>query len=153
MKILQPPGWSRPKGYANGIAARGTVVFVAGQVGWDESQTFRSDDLVEQLERALGNTLTILGEAGAGPEHVARMTWYVVSCEEYLDRVREIGAAWHRRMGSHYPAMSVVQVAALLESRARVEIETTAIVPDIHGRNRRDCEGARMTKHQESESP
>lgn len=129
MRTLQPPGWARPKGYANGIAAEGTLVFVAGQIGWDANQQFRSDDLAEQTEQALRNTLAVLAEAGAGPEHVARMTWYVTSRDEYLARVREIGAAWRTLMGRHYPVMAVVQVVALIEPRARIEIETTAVVP------------------------
>lgn len=129
MKILQPPGWALPKGYANGIAAEGTLVFVAGQIGWDAKQQFRSDDLAAQMEQALRNTLAVLAEAGAGPEHVTRMTWYVTSRDEYLASTREIGAAWRSLMGRRFPAMAVVQVAALMEARAKIEIETTAVVP------------------------
>lgn len=130
MKLLQPPGWPRPKGYANGIAARGTLVFVSGQIGWDETESFPSDELTEQLDRTLANTLAVLREAGAGPEHVVRMTWYIVDREDYLAKVREIGTVWRRHMGRSYPAMAVVQVVCLMESRAKIEIETTAVIPD-----------------------
>lgn len=127
-QILQPPGWRRPRGYANGVAASGRLVFVAGQVGWVDG-VFASDDLVEQIRQALRNTVAILGEAGAGPAHVARMTWYILVKREYLRRQGEIGAAYREIMGSHFPAMAMVQVAALIEDRALVEIETTAVVP------------------------
>jgi enamine deaminase RidA (YjgF/YER057c/UK114 family) len=129
MRILQPPGWPRPRGYANGVAAEGRLVFVAGQIGWDESGAVVSDDLVIQLKRTLANTLAVLREAGAGPEHVARMTWYVTDKREYLARAREIGAAYRALMGRHYPAMAVVEVKGLIEERATIEIETTAVVP------------------------
>jgi enamine deaminase RidA (YjgF/YER057c/UK114 family) len=129
MRILQPPGWPRPRGYANGVAAEGRLVFVAGQIGWDATQTIVSDDLVDQLRQTLANTLAVLREAGAGPEHVARMTWYVTDKREYLARARELGATYRALMGRHYPAMAVVEVKALLEDRAKVEIETTAVVP------------------------
>jgi enamine deaminase RidA (YjgF/YER057c/UK114 family) len=129
MQILQPPGWPRPRGYSNGIAAEGRLVFVAGQIGWDASQTIVSDDLVEQLRQTLENTLAVLREAGAGPEHVARMTWYVTDKHAYLARAREIGEVYRGLMGRHYPAMAVVEVKALIEDRAKVEIETTAVVP------------------------
>ena len=129
MRTLQPPGWPRPRGYANGIAARGTMVFVAGQIGWDERQVIVSDDLAAQLGQALDNTLAVLREAGAGPEHVVRMTWYLTDKRDYLARTRELGAIYRARMGRHYPAMAVVEVSALLEDRAKVEIETTAVVP------------------------
>ncbi len=130
MRTLQPPGWPRPRGYANGIAARGTMVFVAGQIGWDERQAIVSDDLALQLGQALDNTLAVLREAGAGPEHVVRMTWYLTDKRDYLARARELGEVWRTRMGRHYPAMAVVEVSALIEERARIEIETTAIIPD-----------------------
>jgi enamine deaminase RidA (YjgF/YER057c/UK114 family) len=130
MKILQPPGWPRPKGYANGVAARGTLVFVAGQIGWTPEGRFESDALAPQIEQALRNTLAVLETAGARPEHVVRMTWYLLDRDEYLARAPEIGAVWRRLMGSHYPAMAVVQVTALIEPRARIEIETTAVIPD-----------------------
>ena len=117
-------------GYANGVAARGTLVFVAGQIGWDAQQTLVSDDLAEQTEQALRNIEAVLGEAGATPAHVARMTWYVVDKRAYLGSTREIGAAYRAVFGRHYPAMSLVEVADLLEDGALVEIEATAVVPD-----------------------
>ena len=129
-RTLQPPGWPRPKGYANGIEARGRLVFVAGTIGWDETQRFPRSDLPGQVDQALRNTLAILAEAGAGPEHVVRQTWYVTSRAEYLAGSAEIGAAWRALMGRNFPAMSVVEVSALIESAAKVEIETTAVVPD-----------------------
>jgi enamine deaminase RidA (YjgF/YER057c/UK114 family) len=130
MDALQPPGWAPAKGYANGIAARGTLVFVAGQVGWNGRQEFDSDDFVAQARQALVNVVAVLREAGAGPEHVVRMTWYVVDKREYLASLRGLGTAYREIMGTHYPAMSAVQVVALIEERARVEIEATAVVPD-----------------------
>jgi enamine deaminase RidA (YjgF/YER057c/UK114 family) len=129
MKILQPAGWPRPSGYAPGTAARGTIVFVSGQVGWDERGTFPAG-LAAQVARALRNVLGVLAEAGGKPEHVARLTWYVTSKAEYLAAQKEIGAAYRAVMGAHYPAMSVVEVSALVEDAARVEIEATAVVPD-----------------------
>ena len=129
MRILQPPGWPRPRGYANGIVAEGRLVFVAGQIGWDAAQKVVSDDLAQQVRQTLENTLAVLREAGARPEHVARMTWYVTDRREYLERAREIGEAYRALMGRHFPAMAVVEVSALLEERAKVEIETTAVVP------------------------
>jgi enamine deaminase RidA (YjgF/YER057c/UK114 family) len=129
MRILQPPGWPRPRGYANGVTAEGRLVFVAGQIGWDATRTMVSDDLVDQFRRTLENTLAVLREADAGPEHVARMTWYVTDRREYLARARELGEAYRSLMGHHYPAMAVVEVKALIEDRAKVEIETTAVVP------------------------
>ena len=128
MRILHPEGWPRPRGYSNGIAAEGRLVFVAGQVGWDESQVFRSDDLVEQVRQALKNTLAVLAEAGAGPERVVRMTWYIIDKRDYLDRSQAIGAVYRALMGRHYPAMAMVEVSALMEDRAKVEIETTAVL-------------------------
>jgi enamine deaminase RidA (YjgF/YER057c/UK114 family) len=129
MRTLQPPGWPRPRGYANGVTAEGRLVFVAGQIGWDATGTIVSDDLVDQLRQTLENTLAVLREAGAGPEHVARMTWYVTDKRDYLARVRELGAAYRALMGKHYPAMAVVEVSGLIEDRAKLEIETTAVVP------------------------
>jgi enamine deaminase RidA (YjgF/YER057c/UK114 family) len=129
MRTLQPPGWPRPRGYANGIAASGTMVFVAGQIGWDDHRAIVSDDLALQLAQALDNTLAVLREAGAGPEHVVRMTWYLTDKRDYLARARELGDIYRARMGRHYPAMAVVEVSALIEDRAKVEIETTAVVP------------------------
>jgi len=130
MKALLPPGWPRPKGYSNGIAAGGRMIFTAGVVGWDEQERFVAEDLAGQLRQVLLNTLAILKEAGAGPEHVVRMTWYVTSRDEYMRDIAQIGATYRELMGKHFPAMAVVQVAALVEPAARVEIETTAVVPD-----------------------
>ena len=129
MQRLQPPGWPQPRGYANGIVADGRLVFVAGQVGWDDSQTFRAFDLPGQVRQALANVLAVLAEAGAGPQHVARMTWYVTDRDEYLAGLGEIGAAYREAMGRNFPAMAVVQVGALVEARAKVEIEATAVLP------------------------
>lgn len=130
MRIVQPEGWPRPKGYANGVLAEGRCLFVSGQVGWDEREKFASDDLVAQVRQALANLLAVLDAGGAKPQHVARMTWFITDKHEYLRRAREIGAVYREFMGAHYPAMSMVQVAALMEDRARVEIEATAVIPD-----------------------
>jgi enamine deaminase RidA (YjgF/YER057c/UK114 family) len=130
VRALQPPGWSPPRGYSNGIEASGRLVFVAGQIGWDETGAFPSGDLAGQVRRALENVLAVLAEAGAGPEHVARLTWYVTDREDYLESQKEIGAAYREVMGRHFPAMAVVAVAALVEAEAKVEIEATAVVPD-----------------------
>jgi enamine deaminase RidA (YjgF/YER057c/UK114 family) len=129
LKILQPPGWPRPKGYSNGIAARGRFVFTAGMVGWDQKGRFEPG-FVAQVRQTLLNTVAVLREAGAAPEHVARMTWYVVDRQQYLDSLPEIGAVYREIMGRVFPAMAVVQVIALVEQEALVEIETTAVVPD-----------------------
>ena len=130
MKILQPPNWPRPKGYSNGISAHGRMIFTAGVVGWDEREMFPEHSLHGQFAQALRNTLAILAEDGAGPEHVVRMTCYVLDRSEYLNSRDEIGAAWREIMGSNYPAMALVEVKGLLEGAAKVEIETTAVVPD-----------------------
>jgi enamine deaminase RidA (YjgF/YER057c/UK114 family) len=130
VRALLPPGWPRPKGYSNGVEAKGRLVFTAGVIGWDETETIVSDSLAGQFEQVLRNTLAILAEAGAGPEHVVRMTWYVTDRDEYVAHLAEIGAAWRALMGRYYPAMAVVAVAALVEPRARIEIETTAVVPE-----------------------
>ena len=130
MRTLQPPGWAAPKGYTNGIAARGTLVFVGGQVGWDAQQRFASDDFVAQARQALDNVVAVLREADARPEHIVRMTWYVVDRHEYRASLRALGDAYRDVVGRHYPAMTAVEVSALMESRARVEIEATAVVPD-----------------------
>ena len=130
MKKLQPPGWAPPKGYANGIAARGTTVFVGGQVGWNGQQQFESDDFVMQSGQALRNVMAILAEAGAGAEHIVRMTWYVTDKREYVASLSALGAAYREVIGRQFPAMTAVQVAALIEDRAKVEIEVTAVVPD-----------------------
>ena len=129
MRILQPEGWPRPSGYANGILAEGRLVFVAGQIGWDEQRAFPSDDLADQVRQALMNTVAVLAEAQAGPQHVVRMTWFVTDKHDYLAHLAEVGAAYREVMGRHYPAMTLVEVAALLEDQAKVEIETTAVVP------------------------
>ncbi|BDT59785.1 enamine deaminase RidA [Massilia varians] len=130
MDILQPPGWVRPKGYSNGIAVRGRQVYVSGMVGWDAECRFQTDDFVEQTRQALENVVAVLREAGAGPEHIVRMTWYLLDRQEYLQAGAALGAAYRDVIGRHYPTMSAVQVAALMEERARIEIEVTAVVPD-----------------------
>jgi enamine deaminase RidA (YjgF/YER057c/UK114 family) len=129
MRTLLPPGWPRPKGYANGIEAEGRLVFVAGQVGWTPEGKFEATTMPGQFAQTLDNTLTVLREAGAGPEHVARMTWYITDKRAYLASLAEIGAIWREKMGRHYPAMAVVEVKALIEDAALIEIETTAVVP------------------------
>ena len=130
VRILQPADWAPPKGYANGVAARGTTIFVGGQIGWNARQEFETDDFVAQAKAALANAVAVLREAGAGPEHVTRMTWYVVDRDEYLGSAKALGAAYREVMGRHYPAMTAVAVTALMEARAKVEIEVTAVVPD-----------------------
>ena len=130
MTLLQPPEWLAPKGYANGIAARGTMVFVGGQIGWNGQQQFESDDFIVQTRQALLNILAVLREANAGPEHLVRMTWYIVDRDEYVARLKELGAAYREIIGRNFPTMSCVEVSRLVESRARVEIEVTAVVPD-----------------------
>ena len=129
-KLLQPPGWLPPKGYANGVAARGTMVFVGGQIGWNAQQQFESDDFIQQCGLALRNIAEVLREAGAGPEHMVRMTWYVTDRDEYSRRLGELGPVYRDAMGRNFPAMTCVQVAALVEHRAKVEIEVTAVIPD-----------------------
>jgi len=129
IEILQPPGWPRPKGYSNGVAASGRQVYVSGMVGWDAQGEFQTDDFVAQSRQALENIVAVLREAGAGPEHIVRMTWYVLDRREYLGAGAALGAAYRDVIGRHYPAMSAVQVAGLMEERARVEIEVTAVVP------------------------
>ena len=128
-KIVQPEGWPRPKGYANGVIAQGRMLFVAGQVGWKEQEQFDSDDFVAQTEQALKNIVAVLTAGGAKPEHIARMTWYVTSKEDYLGRLAEIGAVYRKVIGAVYPAMSLVQVAGLVEHGAKLEIEATAVIP------------------------
>lgn len=129
MHILQPQDWPKPKGYANGIAASGRMVFVAGMVGWNAQGVFESDDLPAQVRQALENVLAVLKEAGAGPQHMVRMIWYLRDRQEYLAAQREIGQVYRDVMGRHFPAMTVVEVSGLLEARARVEIEVTAVIP------------------------
>lgn len=127
---IQPPDWAEPKGYANGILARGTLLFVGGQIGWNADQQFESDDFVAQTRQALQNIAAVLQAAGAGPEHMVRMTWYVVDRLEYAASLKEVGGVYREVMGKHFPAMTCVQVAGLVEARARVEIEVTAVLPD-----------------------
>jgi len=127
--ILLPDGWPRPKGYSNGIAVdAGRLVFVAGLVGWDENGVFQSDDLADQFREVLLSTRAIMAEGGAGPEHMVRMTWYITDKQDYLSRLRDIGEIYRDVMGKNYPAMACVQVAALIEDRAKIEIETTCVV-------------------------
>ncbi len=128
-QLLQPAHWARPKGYANGVAASGTTVFVAGMIGWDAQGHFHSDDLVEQVRQALQNVVEVLAEAGAQPAHITRMTWYLVDKHAYAARAREIGAVFRELIGDFGIAMTAVQVAALIEDRAQVEIEVTAVLP------------------------
>lgn len=130
MDILQPPGWVRPRGYSNGIAARGTSVCVSGMIGWDAQGVFHTDDFAGQTRQALQNIVDVLAEAGAKPEHIVRMTWYVLDKKEYVGAYKEIGIAYRELIGKHFPTMTAVQVAGLIEDRARLEIEVTAIVPD-----------------------
>jgi enamine deaminase RidA (YjgF/YER057c/UK114 family) len=135
IKTLQPAEWARPKGYANGMAARGQMIFISGQVGWDADGQFSSDNLTEQVAQALRNIVRVLKEAHAEPRHLVRLTWYVLSRDAYLREVREIGAVYREVLGKNFPAMSVVEVRALVEQRALVEIEATAVIPDdeVHG--------------------
>jgi enamine deaminase RidA (YjgF/YER057c/UK114 family) len=130
MKILQPPGWPRPNGYANGVAVLGQMVFVAGMIGWDAEGRFHTDDLAGQVRQALANIVAVLAEAGARPEHIVRMTWYVTDKREYLAQQREIGQAYKELIGSYNAAMTAIEVSALIEDRAKVEIEVTAVIPD-----------------------
>jgi enamine deaminase RidA (YjgF/YER057c/UK114 family) len=129
-KILQPPQWPRPSGYSNGIAASGRQIHIAGQIGWDAQGRFGSARMSDQVRQALANLCTVLAQAQAGPEHIVRLTWYVTSRDEYLAQLADIGAAYRAVMGKHFPAMSVVQVVALMELQAKVEIEATAVVPE-----------------------
>jgi enamine deaminase RidA (YjgF/YER057c/UK114 family) len=129
-RILQPDGWARPKGYSHGMAARGLPIFVSGQIGWDVDGRFRSTRLSDQVHQALLNIVAILAHAGAAPEHIVRLTWYVTSRDEYHEQLADIGVAYRSAMGKHFPPMSVVQVVALMEKEARVEIEATAVLPN-----------------------
>jgi enamine deaminase RidA (YjgF/YER057c/UK114 family) len=130
MKVLQPPGWPRPKGYANGISARGRTIFTAGVIGWDEQQHFQSPDLVEQFAQALRNVLAVLAEDGAGPEHIVRLTVYVTDMATYRASLGDMGAMWKGIIGRNYPAMALVEVKSLVEPAALVEIEATAVVEE-----------------------
>lgn len=127
---IQPPDWAEPKGYANGILARGALLFVGGQIGWNARQEFESDDFVAQTRQTLQNIADVLKAGGAGPEHMVRMTWYVVDRDEYVASLRALGGVYREIMGKNFPAMTCVQVAGLVEARARVEIEVTAVLPD-----------------------
>jgi enamine deaminase RidA (YjgF/YER057c/UK114 family) len=129
-QLLHPRAWKQPKGFANGIAAEGRLVFLAGQVGWNAEQIFESDDFVAQVRQALANIAALIGEAGGKPEHITRLTWFVLSKHEYLSRLHELGDAYRSVMGRHFPTMTLVQVGALVEDRAKVEIEATAVLPD-----------------------
>lgn len=129
MIVLQPDGWSQPKGYSNGVMAEGRMVFVGGQIGWNGQQEFETDDFAGQVEQTLRNIVDVLAVAGGGPEHITRMTWYVVDKAEYLACQRELGAIYRKVIGNHFPAMALVQVVALVEDRAKVEIEATAVLP------------------------
>jgi len=130
MQVLLPPGWPRPRGYANGVAARGRMIFVAGMVGWDAQSRFATDELAGQARQALANVVAVLAEGGAKPEHIVRMTWYVTDKREYLAAAAEIGRAYRELIGSYSVAMTAVEVTALMEDRAKVEIEATAVLPD-----------------------
>jgi len=130
MQVLLPPGWPRPRGYANGVAARGRMIFVAGMVGWDAQSRFATDELAGQARQALANVVDVLAEGGAMPEHIVRMTWYVTDRREYLAAAAEIGRAYRELIGSYSVAMTAVEVTALMEDRAKVEIEVTAVLPD-----------------------
>lgn len=130
MTLLQPPGWAPAKGYANGIAVRGTQIYVGGQIGWNGQQQFETDDFIAQTEQTLRNIAAVLKEAGAGPEHMVRMTWYILDRVEYNARLKELGQVYREVMGRNFPAMTCVQVAALVEALAKVEIEVTAVLPD-----------------------
>jgi enamine deaminase RidA (YjgF/YER057c/UK114 family) len=129
MQILHPPGWAPAKGYSNGVVATGRLVFLGGQIGWDGQQRFVSDDFIVQTEQALENIVAVLAEAGGGPEHIVRLTWYVVDREAYLARQKELGAVYRAVIGRHFPAMTMVQVTALAEAEAKIEIEATAVIP------------------------
>jgi enamine deaminase RidA (YjgF/YER057c/UK114 family) len=129
MRALQPQHWAKAKGFSNGILAEGRLVFIAGQVGWDAQQRFESDDFVAQVEQALRNIVEVLAEAEGQPAHLVRLTWYVLDKNDYLGRLKEVGQAYRRVLGRHFPAMTLVQVGGLVEARAKVEIEATAVLP------------------------
>ena len=128
--LLQPEGWVTPKGYANGVAARGTMVFTGGQIGWNAQQQFESDDFIAPTKQTLLNVRAVLEAGGAGPEHLVRLTWYVTDRNEYNSRLKELGAVYREVLGKNFPAMACVQVAGLMEERAKIEIEATAVIPD-----------------------
>ena len=128
--VVQPPGWARPRGYSNGMLARGRQVFISGQIGWDGQGHFASDGFADQVRQALANIVAVLTTAGGRPEHLVRLTWYITSREAYLAELPAVGTAYREIIGRHFPTMSVVQVVALMEARARVEIEATAVIPE-----------------------
>jgi enamine deaminase RidA (YjgF/YER057c/UK114 family) len=131
MQVLQPPGWARPKGFSNGIAVRGgTTVYIAGQIGWTADERFEQKTFAGQFRQAIANIVAVLAQAGGRPEHLVRLTWYVLDKQEYLASLREVGAAYREIIGRHYPTMAVVQVTGLVEAEARLEIEATAVIPD-----------------------
>lgn len=129
IQVLQPPGWPRPSGYAHGMLAQGRQIFVAGQVGWNEHKQFQGDSMADQVRQALRNIVSVLASADARPQHIVRLTWFVTSRDEYLATLAQIGEAYREVMGKHFPVMSVVQVSALMEAQAKVEIEATAVIP------------------------
>jgi len=129
-KIIQPDGWAAPKGYANGISAKGRQIFIAGQIGWNAEARFETDDFVAQVEQALSNVVAVLTAAGGKPEHIVRLNWYITDKGDYTENQRGIGEAYRRVIGRHFPAMTLLVVAGLLEPRAKVEIEATAVLPD-----------------------
>lgn len=129
LEIIQPDGWAQPKGYSNGIVATGRMLFVGGQIGWNAQCEFETDDLVEQVRQTLENVLAVVRKAGGGPEHITTMTWYLTDKQDYVTRLREIGGAYRAVMGKHFPAMAAVQVKALIEDRAKVEIQAIAVLP------------------------
>lgn len=128
-QFLNPPGWAPARGYANGVAASGRLVFLGGLIGWNGQQQFETDDLIGQIDQCLANIVTVLAEAGGGPEHLVRLTWYVTSKQDYVANLREVGRVYRKHLGKHFPSMAVVAVVALVEDRAKVEIEATAVIP------------------------
>ncbi len=130
MQFIQPDGWPQPKGYSNGVLAEGKTLYVGGQIGWDENEQFQSDDFSDQVRKTLENTVAILRAGGAKPEHITRMTWYITNKQEYLGALKAVGQAYRDVIGRHFPVMAMLQVVALMEDRAKVEIETTAVIPN-----------------------
>lgn len=130
MEFLEPEGWAKPKGYANGTKAKGELIFIAGQIGWNAEQQFETDDFAAQVDQALRNVAAVCRAGGAEPSHITRMTWYITDKPAYLASLKQIGASWKAIMGRHFPAMAVVAVSALMEDRAKVEIEATAVIPE-----------------------
>jgi enamine deaminase RidA (YjgF/YER057c/UK114 family) len=130
MQVLQPPNWARAKGFSNGIAANGKLVFIAGQIGWTGQGEWRDRSFAGQFRQAMQNIIEVLAQAGGQPQHIVRLTWYVLDKQEYVAALREVGAAYRELMGKHYPTMAVVQVSGLVEDQARLEIEATAVIPE-----------------------